>query len=161
MPSDIASLYKILNDYINKKILRIINESSSLSYTDLMEKSELYSKELLNHRSNVLSEFLRKNEEDQYMLTEKGQSALKLLEESPDQLKKFEKKKTKQNCVYIGLVYIIIFITTLIFYSQEYINRVILLRIVIFSSFIIAFLLGTTIRATSLTSKSTKKKSVI
>jgi predicted transcriptional regulator len=160
MISDIAALYKILNDDINKKILMVINENSGLSYTDLMEKSEFYSKELLNHRLNVLSEFLRKNEEDQYMLTEKGQSALKLLEESHEQLKKFGRKKQKQNGVYIGLVYVIILITTLIFYSQGYINRVILLRIVISSSFIIIFLLGTTMRAASLTSESTRKKSV-
>jgi predicted house-cleaning noncanonical NTP pyrophosphatase (MazG superfamily) len=114
--SDIAALYKILKYDTNQKILKLINENGSLSYTDLMEKSEFYTEALLNHHINVLSEFLSKNEEYRYVLTERGQLALKLLEENPEQIKKFERKKQKQNGVYAGLGYVITLIFTLIFW---------------------------------------------
>jgi predicted transcriptional regulator len=129
MTSDIASLYKILTDDTNQKILDIINTNGSVGYTDLMENSEIYSEALLNHRLKDLVELLRKNEEGQYILTEKGKATLKLLKENPEQIKKVWKKKQKQNGVYMALGYAIIIIVALIFYSQGYIERKILYRI--------------------------------
>jgi predicted transcriptional regulator len=161
MTSDIASLYKILTDDTNQKILDIINTNGSVGYTDLMENSEIYSEALLNHRLKDLVELLRKNEEGQYILTEKGKATLKLLKENPEQIKKVWKKKQKQNGVYMALGYAIIIIVALIFYSQGYIERKILYRIILYTSFPVMLYISYIFHAVSLTSESVRKKRVI
>jgi DNA-binding transcriptional ArsR family regulator len=161
MTSDVVSLYKILSDDTNQKILRIIYENVSLSYTDLVEKTELYSEALFNYHLKVLGELLRKNEEDKYILTEKGQSTLKLLSESSEQNQKVWKKKQKQNGVYVGLGYAVIIIFALIFYSQGYIERKILYRIILYTSFPVMLYISYIFNVASLTSESVRKKRIV
>ena len=83
MTSDtVSSFYKILKDETNQKILVLINIHGSLSYTDLLEKSEVISERMLNYHIKTLDDLLSKNEKNQYILTEKGQIALKTLKEN-------------------------------------------------------------------------------
>jgi len=161
MAVDVSFLYKVLKDAVNQKILVLIKEHGSLSYADLMEKSEMYSEALLNCHLKVMGDLLRENEENKYVLTEKGSLALKMLEEHPEQITKFERKKQKQTGTYIGSGFIIALVISLIVYSQGYIDQEILHRIVMYTIFIAIGLLGYVMRATSLTSESARKKSII
>ena len=84
MSQGLASLHKILKDETRQKIITLLNEKGSLSYSDLMESSEVLSTGLLNYHLKVLGELLQKNEKGQYMLSEKGQLAYKVLTEFPN-----------------------------------------------------------------------------
>ncbi|MDI9579003.1 MAG: hypothetical protein WC203_02625 [Candidatus Bathyarchaeia archaeon] len=85
MDSDIASLHKILKDETRRKIILLLNEKDSLSYTGLMDGLQNFSTGLLNYHLKVLSDLLSKNDKSEYILTEKGKLALKLLVEFPEE----------------------------------------------------------------------------
>lgn len=85
MNSSLTSLHKILKDETRQKIILLLNEKGSLSYTDLMDTLEVVSTGLLNYHLKVLSDLLAKNEDGKYVLTEKGKLASKLLLEFPAQ----------------------------------------------------------------------------
>jgi DNA-binding transcriptional ArsR family regulator len=84
MSSGLDSLLKILKDETRRKIVLLLNEKGSLSYTDLMDILEIVSTGTLNYHLKVLDELLAKNEAGQYLLTEKGKLASRLLIEFPD-----------------------------------------------------------------------------
>jgi DNA-binding transcriptional ArsR family regulator len=83
MNSGLGSLHKILKDDTRRKIILLLNEKGSLSYTDLMDDLEVVSTGLLNYHLKVLDDLLSKNEKGEYMLTEKGKLASRLLLEFP------------------------------------------------------------------------------
>lgn len=85
MSSGIASLHKILKDETRRKIVLLLNEKGSLSYTDLMNSLEIVSTGLLNYHLKVLGALLTKNGEGRYALTEKGKLASRLLLEFPEE----------------------------------------------------------------------------
>jgi predicted transcriptional regulator len=84
MTAGIESLHKILKDQTRRKIVLSINEKGSLSYTELMNAVAVSSTGTLNYHLKVLSDLLTKDETGQYMLTEKGKLASKLLLEFPE-----------------------------------------------------------------------------
>ena len=61
MSTGIAFLHKILKDEARRKIVLLLNEKGSLSYTDLM-KSLTVSTKLLNYHLKVLDDFLSKKQ---------------------------------------------------------------------------------------------------
>jgi DNA-binding transcriptional ArsR family regulator len=79
--SGLTSLHKILKDETRQKIITLLNEKGSLSYSDLMENAEVLSTGLMNYHLKVLGELLQKNDGVLYMLSEKGQVAYKVLTE--------------------------------------------------------------------------------
>ncbi|MBN1244105.1 helix-turn-helix transcriptional regulator [Candidatus Bathyarchaeota archaeon] len=85
MSSGIASLHKILKDETRRKIVLLLNDKGSLSYTELMDTLGIVSTGLLNYHLKVLGDLLMKNEVGQYMLTEKGKLASRLLLEFPEE----------------------------------------------------------------------------
>lgn len=93
MSSGIASLHKILNDEIRRKIIILLNEKGSLGYTELLDATKAGSTGLLNYHLKVLSELLTKNEAGQYLLSEKGKLASRLLIEYPEQDGSLQAKK--------------------------------------------------------------------
>ncbi len=97
MSSEDDSLHKILKDKTRRKIILLLNEKGSLSYTDLLDGLEDVSTGLLNYHLKVLDDLLAKTETGQYVLTEKGKIALRLLIEFPNggslgRLHKWERK---------------------------------------------------------------------
>jgi len=84
MNSGIASLHKILKDETRRKIILLLNEKGSLSYTDLMDSLSIVSTGTLNYHLKILSELLAKTNDGKYILTEKGKLASRLLLEFPD-----------------------------------------------------------------------------
>jgi predicted transcriptional regulator len=84
MNSGLASVHKILKDETRRKIVLLLNEKGSLSYTDLMDALEIVSTGTLNYHLKILGGLLTKNDNGQYMLTEKGKLASRLLLEFPE-----------------------------------------------------------------------------
>jgi len=85
MSSGIASLHKILKDETRSKIVLLLTDKVSLSYTELMDTLGIVSTGLLNYHLKVLGDLLTKNEEGRYELTEKGKLASRLLLEFPEE----------------------------------------------------------------------------
>ncbi len=83
MSSGIASLHKVLKDDTRQKIILLLNEKGSLGYTELLDATETGSTGLLNYHLKVLGDLLIKDESGQYVLTEKGKLASRLLLEFP------------------------------------------------------------------------------
>ena len=88
MSSGLASLHKILKDETRRKIILLLREKGSLSYTDLMDTLDIVSTGLLNYHLKVLGDLLSKREDGQYVLTEKGKLASRLLLEFPEENRK-------------------------------------------------------------------------
>src|SRR5208337_5291446 len=85
MSSGIASLHKILKDETRRNIILLINEKGALSYTYLMETLGFATTGLLNYHLKMMGDLLTKDEDGQYMLTEKGKLASRLLLEFPEE----------------------------------------------------------------------------
>jgi len=83
MSSGIVSLYKILKDETRQKIVLRLNEKGSLGYTELMDATKVSSTGQLNYHLKILGNLITKNRAGQYLLTEKGTLASKLLLEFP------------------------------------------------------------------------------
>ena len=96
MSIEIASLHGILKDETRQKIIRLLNEQESVSYTDLLNSLEVVSTGLLNYHLKVLSDLLTKNETGQYMLSEKGELAYRLLEAFPKESNQLQKRKRQK-----------------------------------------------------------------
>ena len=84
MSSGLASLHKILKDETRRKIILLLNEKGSMSYTDLMDELGIVSTGTLNYHLKVLGDLLTKNETGQYLLSEKGKLSSRLLIEFPE-----------------------------------------------------------------------------
>ena len=125
MSSGLSSLHKILKDKTRRKIILLLNEKGSLSYTDLMDELGIVSTGMLNYHLKVLGDLLKKNEAGQYSLTEKGKVAARLLTEFPDENSQAEKKKRQlQFWTAVGITQIIILSTVWILRSIGYLDFV-------------------------------------
>jgi len=80
----LTSLLKILKDETRRQIILLLNNKGSLTYTELMDSLEVVSTGLLNYHLKVLGDLLAKDEEEKYVLSEKGKLASRLLLEFPD-----------------------------------------------------------------------------
>ena len=92
MNTDLASLHKILKDETRRKILTLLSEKGSLTYTELMDGADIISTGTLNYHLKILGDLLAKNDTGQYILTERGKLASRLIVEFPPDYS-FESKK--------------------------------------------------------------------
>ncbi len=67
-----ASLHEVLGDETRRKIVRLLRENGTLSYTELMKATKVRSSGKMNYHLKVLDNLLSTNEKGQYSLTEKG-----------------------------------------------------------------------------------------
>jgi hypothetical protein len=91
MPSGLESLHKALKDEKRRKIITLLNEKGSLSYTDLMNALEIANTGKLNYHLKVLQELVTKNQDGLYILTDRGKLAAGFLQDlgktkSPSQM---------------------------------------------------------------------------
>lgn len=84
MSSGLASLHKILKDKTRRQIVLLLNDKGTLTYTELKETLGFLTTGLLNYHLKVLDDLLAKNDVGQYLLSDKGKLAAKLLVEFPD-----------------------------------------------------------------------------
>ncbi len=94
MNSDLAALHKILKDETRRKIISLLDEKDSLAYTDLMAATDVVSTGTFNYHLKILGNLLEKNEAGQYVLSEKGKLASRLLKEFPEPDYSLQAKKT-------------------------------------------------------------------
>jgi hypothetical protein len=121
--SGLTSLHKILKDETRQKIITLLNEKESLGYTELMDATEIGSTGLLNYHLKVLSNLIAKNESGQYLLTEKGRLASRLLMEFPEaDYQSLKRKRQKQFWTIAGIVQIVYLISVLTLYYVKYID---------------------------------------
>jgi len=137
MVSESAGFYKILEDDLRQTILMSIHERGSLSYSELVEKFDMISEKLLNYHLKVLDDFLSKNPEDQYALTEKGRLALKFLEEFPMQETRRQKER-KHFWLMMCIAATGLFGYNVLWYLRDTDFTGFLLRTVVFICFILA-----------------------
>ena len=132
MSSGLTSLHKILKDETRRKIILLLNEKGSLGYTELLDTTEIGSTGLLNYHLKVLGDLLTKDEAGQYLLSEKGKLASRLLMEFPienDQIQKKRIQKIFWTVVALSQVALLISILTL--YFLRYVDFARLLQSVI------------------------------
>jgi DNA-binding HxlR family transcriptional regulator len=137
MASENTLFYTIFEDELRQKILVLINQSGSLSYSDLMEKLDIVSERLLNYHLKVLGDLISKNEEEQYALTERGLLALNFLKECPIQETR-KIKERKHFWLLIGIATVILFFYNFVWYFRDgdftdFILRAVVLSILIFA----------------------------
>jgi hypothetical protein len=84
MSSGVDSLHKILKDETRRRILLLLRDKQSLSYTELIGALEISSTGKLNYHLKVLGDLLSKTEDGRYGLTQRGALACQLLIEFPE-----------------------------------------------------------------------------
>ena len=104
MGSGLSSLHKVLKDETRRKIILLLNEKSSLSYTELINTLGISSTGTLNYHLKILSELISKNESGLYILTEKGRLASQLLLEFPDKKTHYQTEPQLPRLVRIATV---------------------------------------------------------
>ncbi len=105
MSTAIAGLHKILKDETRRKIILLLNDKDTLTYTELLEATKAGSTGRLNYHLKILSDLLTKNEAGQYLLSEKGKVAVKLITEFPqdsNQAAKYRNQKLLLAIVAVG-----------------------------------------------------------
>jgi hypothetical protein len=83
MSSGLGSLHKVLKDETRIRIVLLLHEKGFLSYVDLMKGAEVTSTGKMNYHLKILSDIIAKTAEGQYILTEKGKLASRVLLEFP------------------------------------------------------------------------------
>ena len=81
MSSNIGSLHKILKDETRRRIILLLQEKGSLSYVDLMKALGITNTGKMNYHLKVLGNLLSKKDDYQYVLSEKGMLAYRLMQE--------------------------------------------------------------------------------
>lgn len=123
MSPGIASLHKILKDETRSRIVLLLNEKGSLSYTALMDTLGIVSTGTLNYHLKVLGDLLAKNEQEQYTLTGRGKLAAKLLTEFPEESNSQERRKWQRRFwTALAVSQVIILISILALHSFGYID---------------------------------------
>ena len=143
MSSGLTSLHKILKDETRRKIILLLNEKHSVGYTELLDATGVGSTGLLNYHLKVLSDLLTKNEAGQYMLSEKGKLASRLLKEFPEESNQLQKKKRqKRFWTVAALSQIIYLVSVLTLYFLRYLDfgRLVLYTIMVVGSIGLAYL---------------------
>ena len=79
MSSGVGSLHRILKDETRRRIILLLREKESLSYVDLMKALGITNTGKMNYHLKVLSSLLSKKDDGQYVLSEKGMLASRLL----------------------------------------------------------------------------------
>lgn len=78
-----GSLHKVLKDKMNRQMIRLLNEKEALTYIELMDALNITTG-MLNYHLKVLNDFLVKNTDEKYALSEKGKIAYLTLKNLPE-----------------------------------------------------------------------------
>jgi hypothetical protein len=122
MNSGLSSLHRILKDETRSRIILLLNERGSLSYTDLMNSLEIVNTGTLNYHLKVLGDLLSKNESGLYVLTDKGKLASQLLLKFSEENNAFGANITVEKRVWeiasvVSIVYIAV-VSALYFFGR-------------------------------------------
>ena len=113
--SGLTSLHKILKDETRQRILLLLNDRGSLSYTDLMTEVGIGSTGKLNYHLKILNGLIAKNESGQYSITEKGKLAIRLMEEFCE-----KKSQSQQEASFPKAYFIVVGIFSTVLLTLEF-----------------------------------------
>lgn len=88
MSVDFESLSDVLKHPVRRKIILTLYEKGNLSYVDLMNFAGVSNTGKFNYHLKILGDLIEKDQNGRYVLTEKGQMAVHLLQKFPE--KKFQ-----------------------------------------------------------------------
>jgi Na+/H+-translocating membrane pyrophosphatase len=114
MSSGIAGLHKILKDENRRKIILLLNEKDRLTYTELLESTQIGSTGLLNYHLKVLGVLLVKNEAGQYQLSEKGKLAFKLITEFPEENNQAQRRRNQKLIITGAIIGHIVYLSAIL-----------------------------------------------
>ena len=80
MHVDLSSLHKILRDSTRRDILLHLSRNDPLTYVELMDFLKITNTGKFNYHLKILGDLIEKGEDGKYRLTEKGNTAVELLE---------------------------------------------------------------------------------
>jgi hypothetical protein len=141
MSSGFDSLHKILNDETRRKIILLLNDNGCFTYTDLMETMGFVTTGLLNYHLKVLGDLLAKNEKGEYLLSEKGKLAYRLLQEFPEDNNRELRKRQREFWIFAVLSQCIFSSTifTLFYLGHIDFGRLVLYSAIAGASIILAY----------------------
>jgi predicted transcriptional regulator len=84
MDIDWSSFHKTLKDKTRRDIIGLLSESGQLSYTDIMTMLHITNTGRLNYHLKGLGNLIVKDNQERYILTEKGHLAVRLLKTFPE-----------------------------------------------------------------------------
>ena len=122
MTTSIASLHKILKDETRRKIIVVVNERGTITYTELLNSMESDSTGLLNYHLKVLGDLLTKDDAGKYLLSEKGKLAHKLISEFPEANQEHKRMWRRRAYIAIGIGQVAYFTIALTFFFLGYID---------------------------------------
>lgn len=80
---DLGNLHSVLKDHSRRKILAALKERGALTYTELLGVLGTTHTGRLNYHLKVLGDLITKDDGSRYVLTEKGETAVKILSRFP------------------------------------------------------------------------------
>lgn len=83
MVSENDSLFKVLKDSTRQRIVLLLQKEQPLTYVELMAHSKVSNTGRLNYHLKILADFLEKDSDGKYRLTEKGSQVAQLLANGP------------------------------------------------------------------------------
>lgn len=137
---DLNSLYKVLKDETRKKVVLALHDKGSLTYSDLMAAVQVESTGRFNYHLKVLNGLISKTEDNRYVLSEKGESAYRLLSDFPESqgFVGFTKEKFKKFSIIAGLGQVAIITTAALLYVFGYMDFQRFVLLIVTATFILA-----------------------
>jgi hypothetical protein len=80
---DLGNLHSVLKDQSRRKILAALKERGALTYTELLSVLVTTHTGRLNYHLKVLGDLIAKDDASRYVLTEKGETAVRILSRFP------------------------------------------------------------------------------
>jgi hypothetical protein len=93
MDVDYSSLHKVLKDPTRRTILQLLSSHGATSYLELMNMTGVTNTGRFNYHIKMLGDFVAKDIDGKYVLTEKGKLAIQFLEQFPAKPSNTERAK--------------------------------------------------------------------
>lgn len=143
MSACIKTLPKILKDQTRIQAITLLKEHGALTYTEMMDALNIVNTGTLNYHLKVLGDLLTKNDGGQYLLSEKGEFAYRMLQLFPAENDiQLRKRRQKQFWTAAAISQVIYFVSVLTLYSMGYFNvgNLVMYTIWFFGGLVLAYL---------------------
>jgi hypothetical protein len=142
MPTELGlnSLYKVLKDETRKKVILALHDNGSLTYSELMASVQVESTGKFNYHLKVLNGLVIKGDDGKYALSEKGESAYRLLSDFPEAqgFTSFSKERFKKFSIIAGLGQVAILTSAVLLYVFGYMDFQRFVTLIITVTFVLA-----------------------
>ena len=143
MHVDLASLHKMLRDPIRRDILLHLSRNDALTYMELMDFLRITNTGKFNYHLKFLGDLIEKGDDGKYRLTEKGNTAIELLENCseknseitqpvsertatiPDQSSTSSVRSGRKRLLYVAIALILVIVIATPLYTYAVANNVV------------------------------------